>query len=66
MQMLVTQREWCDFVSFDPRVKTDACIFIHRVERDDKYLQETMIPAINQFRAELAQMLKKLGVENEQ
>ena len=30
------------------------------------YLNETMIPAFNQFRAELAQMLKKLGVENEQ
>ena len=66
MQMMVTKREWCDFVSFDPRIQTDACIFIKRVERDDKYLQETMIPAINQFRAELAQMLKKLGVENEQ
>lgn len=37
-QLFVTQREWCDFVSFDPRIQGDASYFCQRVERDEIYI----------------------------
>ena len=33
-QMACTGRQWCDFVSFDPRMPEDMQLFIKRVERD--------------------------------
>lgn len=33
-QMACAGREWCDFVSFDPRLPPDLCLFVKRVERD--------------------------------
>lgn len=38
-QMWITGREWCDFVSFDPRLPQNAQLFITRVHRDDIYIQ---------------------------
>lgn len=35
--MWVAEREWCDFVSFDPRMKSQR-IFIVRVKRDQEYI----------------------------
>jgi putative phage-type endonuclease len=34
-QMACTQREWCDFVSFDPRMPAAMQLFVKRVERGD-------------------------------
>ena len=34
-QMACTGRAWCDFVSFDPRLPANLCIFLQRFERDD-------------------------------
>lgn len=34
-QMACCEREWCDFVSFDPRLPSDMRMFVRRVERDD-------------------------------
>jgi putative phage-type endonuclease len=33
-QMACTGRQWCDFVSFDPRLPVDMQMFIRRVNRD--------------------------------
>jgi putative phage-type endonuclease len=33
-QMACTGREWCDFVSFDPRMPENMRLFIRRIERD--------------------------------
>lgn len=38
-QMWVTDRKWCDFVSFDPRLPENAQIIIIRVDRDDLYIK---------------------------
>lgn len=35
-QMACTERKWCDFVSFDPRMPEDMKVFIKRFERDDE------------------------------
>ena len=34
--LLVTGREWCDFVSFDPRLPENLRLFIVRYQRDEK------------------------------
>ena len=40
MQLWVTNREWCDFVSFDPRLDCAAGYLQQRVERDELYIEE--------------------------
>jgi putative phage-type endonuclease len=37
-QMAVMNRQWCDFVSFDPRLPEDLQLFVIRVDRDDEYI----------------------------
>lgn len=39
-QMAVTNRQWCDFVSFDPRMPERSQLFICRVERDKTMIDE--------------------------
>ena len=39
-QMSCTNRKWCDFVSFDPRMPERSQLFICRVERDQTMIDE--------------------------
>lgn len=39
-QMACTGREWCDFVSFDPRLPLEMQLFVQRVELDAALLSE--------------------------
>lgn len=39
-QMACTGRDWCDWVSFDPRMPEDMSLHIERVERDAKRIVE--------------------------
>jgi len=39
-QMACTGRQWCDFVSFDPRFPEHLTTFIARVNRDDALINE--------------------------
>lgn len=39
-QMWITDRKWCDFVSYDPRMPDNAQMIIIRVDRDDDYIAE--------------------------
>lgn len=39
-QMACTERDWCDFVSFDPRLPDEMQMHVRRVERDDTLLAE--------------------------
>lgn len=39
-QMACTDRAWCDFVSFDPRMPEGLQLFVTRIERDDKLIAE--------------------------
>jgi len=57
-QMECTGRQWCDFVSFDPRLDPDAQLFIVRYHRDDARL--------NELRAGVQKFLDEvLDLENE-
>lgn len=58
-QMACTGRQWCDFVSFDPRLPEHLQMFVKRVERDDKYI--TMLEGeVKTFLAELNEKLEQL------
>lgn len=39
-QMACTGRQWCDFVSFDPRMPEAMRLFVKRVQRDDEAIAE--------------------------
>lgn len=58
-QMACTGRQWCDFVSFDPRLPSDLSLFVKRVNRDDKMVAE-LETAVADFLAELEGKLKAL------
>lgn len=54
-QMACTERKWCDFVSYDPRIPDDFSLFIVRLERDDKAIAE-METGVLQFISEVNDM----------
>lgn len=58
-QMACTGREWCDFVSFDPRMPGEMQMFLKRVDRDHAFIAE-MEGEVEAFLAELAQKLDAL------
>jgi hypothetical protein len=37
-QMWLTGREWCDFVSFDPRMPDDLQLYVQRVQRNPEFI----------------------------
>lgn len=39
-QMACTGRQWCDFVSYDPRLPQSMALYIERVKRDDDRIAE--------------------------
>jgi putative phage-type endonuclease len=50
-QMAVTGRQYCDFVSFDPRLPEDLQLFVIRVDRDNEYiakLEEEVVAFLNE------------------
>lgn len=51
-QMACTGRNWCDFVSYDPRWPESMAVFIKRVERDGDLIEE-ITKEIGSFLAEL-------------
>ena len=58
-QMACTEREWCDFVSFDNRLPAELQLFVKRVPRDSMYIR-LMEDEIVQFIAELDDKINKL------
>jgi putative phage-type endonuclease len=51
-QMACTGRQWCDFVSFDPRMPEAMRLFVSRVTRDDAAIAE-LEAEVSKFVAEL-------------
>jgi len=59
-QMACTNRDWCDFVSYDPRLPPDLQLFIKRIPRDDKYiklLEAEVIEFLTETAHKVAQLL---------
>lgn len=58
-QMACTERQWCDFVSYDPRMPEGLQLKVIRVQRDDVLIREIEIEVM-QFRVEVDAMVKSL------
>lgn len=58
-QLWVSDRQWTDFVSFDPRIDGDSGYFCVRIERDEEYIKE-LEAACFLFAKELQDMVKVL------
>jgi len=58
-QMACSNRKWCDFMSFDPRMPEHLNKFITQVNRDDKYIEE-MSTEVIKFNSEIEDKLKIL------
>lgn len=58
-QMACAEKDWCDFVSFDPRLPPAMRLHIRRVERDDELLAQ-LEGAVTEFLAEVADTVSRL------
>lgn len=58
-QLWVTGRQWCDFVSYDPRLPKRNQLLIVRAERDEKLIKEMETETL-QFLGEVNQLIIKL------
>jgi predicted phage-related endonuclease len=59
-QMACTGRQWCDFVSFDPRLPTELQLFVKRVPRDAAYIA-MLEEEVKKFLVELDGKITKLN-----
>jgi len=58
-QMACTGREWCDFVSYDPRLPEDLQLFVHRFDRDQERI-DAIEEAVKQFLTEVNEMIDNI------
>lgn len=58
-QMACAGRQWCDFVSFDPRMPETMKLFVLRVDRDDKLIA-TLEADVRDFLDEMAKKIAQL------
>jgi putative phage-type endonuclease len=58
-QMRCCERQWCEFLSFDPRLPQDLQLFVKRVEFDPEYVA-MLEKEVIQFLAELDDKVNKL------
>ena len=58
-QMRCCERQWCDFVSFDPRLPQELQLFVKRVEFDASYVA-MLEEEVNLFLKELDSKVTKL------
>jgi len=59
-QMACTQRRWCDFVSFDPRMDEGLQLFIKQVDYDPIYVAQLEKEVIN-FLMDVEDKIQKLN-----
>jgi len=59
-QMACTERAWCDFVSYDPRLPEHLSLYVGRVERDDALVAE-LEREVEAFLAELDAKVDRLN-----
>ena len=58
-QMACTNRAWCDFVSYDPRLPEHLRMFVKRVERDEAHIK-MLESEVTKFLTELEEKLTQL------
>ncbi len=66
-QLVCTGRQWCDFVSFDPRMPETMRLFVDRVKRDDTAIaaiEKDVTDFLNELRSTVARLRSKYEPEN--
>jgi putative phage-type endonuclease len=66
-QMACTERFWCDFVSYDPRMPENMQLFIKRVHRDPKMIdemQEEIVKFLKELDDKVKQLVERYGETN--
>jgi putative phage-type endonuclease len=61
-QMICADRQWCDFVSFDPRMPDHLMLYVQRVERDadmQMYLETEVAKFLAEVEADVNELQKK-------
>jgi len=58
-QMACTGRQWCDFVSYDPRMPESMQMFVSRIERDDDVIA-VLEKDVSDFLAEVSEKVAAL------
>jgi putative phage-type endonuclease len=61
-QMRCADRQWCDFVSFDPRLPSHLQLFIVRVERDEAIIAD-LEAKVADFLTEVDKEIERLNEE---
>lgn len=59
-QMACTERLWCDFVSYDPRMPDDMQMVRIRIKRDNRYI-ENMENEVEEFLGELNELVETIS-----
>ena len=59
-QMACSEREWCDFASYDPRLPDHMRLFVARIERDDKRIAD-LEHSVSDFLGEVEEKLAALA-----
>ena len=59
-QMRCVDRQWCDFVSFDPRLPKHLQLFIVRVDRDDEFISK-LDTQVAEFLSEVEREIEELN-----
>ncbi len=59
-QMACTGRQWCDFVSFDPRMPIDMQLYVRRVARDNERIAD-LEREVSTFLNEVSATIDKLN-----
>lgn len=68
-QMACTGRQWCDFVSFDPRLPESMRFFCKRVERDDAViadLEKEVVAFLGEVRSKVEALRRAYEPQAEQ
>lgn len=58
--LMVTGRRWLDFISYDPRQADQYRLYVQRIERDDQYIEETLLPGLLSFWSDVQHMVKAI------
>lgn len=58
-QMWITGRQWCDFVSFDPRMPAELQLHVQRINRDPAYVAD-LERRVTEFLAEVGAQVEAL------
>ena len=59
--MWITGRQWCDFISYDPRLPAGLNLYVQRIKRDDEYI-EKLAAEVVRFLEEVRELTEMLSL----